>query len=303
MAVALYKPKEHRALAYVYGQDPKVSSLAPLAWVLWELGYPDQAIHSIAEALSLAQELTHPYSIAFAHGFTAWIHQYRQEALLAQQQAEATITLSDEHGVPLWSAWGKITKGWAMTEQGLGVAGIEEIHHGQAALLEMGAELQGSYFLALLADAYRKVGDVEAGLRTLAEALAFVERTGERYYEAELYRLKGELTLLQASKEQRAKGKEREAEGYFLKAIDAAQKQHAKSLELRAVMSLVRLRQQQAVQPESRTAQHAARSKLTEAHQMLSAVYNWFTEGFDTKDLQEAKALLETLETREVQNR
>ena len=197
--VALYDPQEHRALAFAYGQDPKVSSLAPLALALWELGYPDQALKSVTEALLLAQELAHPYSVAFAHGFAAWIDQYRREALLAQQQAEAAVTVSAEQGVPLWSAWGTITKGWALTEQGQGVAGINEIHQGQAALQTLGAELQRSYFLALLADAHRKVGQIGEGLRALAEALAFVEKTGERFWEAELYRLKGELTLQKLS--------------------------------------------------------------------------------------------------------
>jgi predicted ATPase len=161
----------------------------------------------------------------------------------------------------------------------------------------------------LLAEAYGKAGQAEDGLATLAEALAVVDKNGERFYEAELYRLKGELTLQQAS--QKSKGKSQkskmtdprpltpdphaEAEACFFKAIEIAQRQQAKSLELRAVMSLVRLRQQQAAQLESRHTQHETRIRLDEAHHMLSKIYGWFTEGFDTKDLQEAKVLLAEL--------
>jgi predicted ATPase len=300
--VALYNPLQHRALAFLYGQDPKVSSLSPMAWALWELGYPDQALKSIHEALTVAQDLSHPYSLTFALGFAAWIHQYRREEHLAQRQAEAAITLSVEQGIPLWLAWGTITRGWALAEQGRGVEGVKQIRQGWAALQAMGAELQGSYFLALLAEVYGKVGKVEEGLNALAEALAFVDKTGEHYYEAELYRIKGELSLAQSKTSPRQvqdksqTGQEKsedpnpqhptpstqtEAEACFLKAIEIAQKQQAKSLELRATMSLARQWQQQ--------------GKTAEARQMLAEIYNWFTEGFDTKDLQEAKALLEEL--------
>ncbi len=142
-----------------------------------------------------------------------------------------------------------------------------------------GAEALLSQFLILLAEAYKKGGQAEEGLRVLAEAHDHVDKTGERYYEAELYRLKGELTL--QSEVQSPRPKVEAAEAYFLRAIEITRKQQAKSLELRAVMSLARLWQQQ--------------GKRTEAHRLLSEVYNWFTEGFDTTDLQEAKVLLEQL--------
>src|SRR5262249_23160012 len=144
------------------------------------------------------------------------------------------------------------------------------------------AGLFQSYFLALLAEAHGKAGQAEDGLATLTEALTVVDKSGERFYEAELYRLKGQLTL--QSKVPGPKSKvEEEAEGHFLKAIETARRQQAKSLELRAAMSLSRLWQQQ--------------GKKAEAHQMLAEIYGWFTEGFDTKDLQEAKALLDSLES------
>jgi predicted ATPase len=157
--------------------------------------------------------------------------------------------------------------------------------------------------LTVLAEAYGKRGKIEEGLQTLADAFQIIHDTDERLYEAELYRLKGDLLLAQESQKSKIETDPRplppdpqaEAEACFLKAIDIARQQQAKSLELRAVMSLVRLRQQQATQNESRTTQHEARTGLDEAHQMLSFIYNWFTEGFDTKDLQEAKGLLEAL--------
>jgi predicted ATPase len=201
------------------------------------------------------------------------------------------VTLCTEQGVPFWLAEGTILRGWALAEQGNREEGIVQIRQGLAAYRATGVEMMRSYFLALLGEACGKMGQREEGLNVIAEALGQVNHTGERVYEAELYRLKGELTLQQESKEHGAKSengkelavssKEQEAEGCFLKAIEIAQKQQAKSLELRATVSLARLWQQQ--------------GKQREAHQMLSEVYNWFTEGFDTKDLQDAKALLENV--------
>jgi predicted ATPase len=176
---------------------------------------------------------------------------------------------------------------------------------GMGALRAIGSEIERPCFLAALAEAYGQEGQAEEGLTLLAEALALVDRTREQFYEAEVYRLRGELTLqkfqVQGSKFQvenpqsAFRNPQSDAEAYFLKAIEIARKQQAKSLELRAVMSLVRLRQQQATQSASRNTQHETRNRLDEAHTMLSEIYHWFTEGFDTKDLQEAKALLESL--------
>jgi predicted ATPase len=190
-----------------------------------------------------------------------------------------------------------------------------QIREGLAAAEAARTKLYGPLLLGALAQGYAQGGQVEEGLKVIAEALAMVEKNEERWSEAELYRLKGELLLAQEVKSQKSKGKsqkskisspqplthstqaevEQEAEECFLKAIAIAQKQQAKSLELRAVMSLARLRQHQAAQEELRPTHHETRMKLGEAHTMLSEIYNWFTEGFDTKDLREAKALLEEL--------
>ena len=185
-------------------------------------------------------------------------------------------------------------RGWVLSEQGQGEEGILQIHKGLAAFRATGAGIALPFYLALLATAYEKVGQVEEGLSVLAEALAVVDRNGERIYEAELHRLKGELLLqkfqVSSSKLQGPLNPQHltpsiqtevEAEACFLKAIEISRQQQAKSLELRATMSLARLWQQQ--------------GKQKEAHNMLSEIYNWFTEGFDTRDLQGAKTLIEEL--------
>jgi TOMM system kinase/cyclase fusion protein len=276
---ALYNRDQHRAYASSYvGHDPGVMSLCYAALALWNLGYAEQALQRIHRALVLAHDLSHPHSLAVALTFAAWLHQFRQEIQATQERAEAVITLCTDQDFPYWSAFGTILQGWALAEQRLGVKGIAQMSRGLIALEATGTELDRSYFLALLAETHGKVGQAEEGLRVLTEALAAVDRTRERYYEAELYRLKGEL-MLQAQIQGPASNVAEEAETCFLKAIEVAHHQQAKSLELRAVMSLSRLWQQQ--------------GKKDEARQMLAEIYHWFTEGFDTKDLQEAKALLD----------
>jgi TOMM system kinase/cyclase fusion protein len=278
--IALHDPQQYRSLAWA-GAHPGVACLPYAALVLWHLGYPDQALKRSYEALTLAQELSHPHSLAYVLSFTAWLHQCRREEQLTRERAEATITLSTEQGFPFWVAYGTNLRGWALAEQGQGKEGIVQIHQGLGAYQATGSYLNQSYYLAMLAEVYGKAGQAEGGLNAVAEALAAVDRTEERFYEAELYRLKGALTL--QSRVQGPKSKvEKEAEECFLKAIEIALRQQAKSLELRAVTSLARLWQRQ--------------GKKEEARQMLAEIYRWFTEGFDTKDLQEAKALLEELQ-------
>jgi predicted ATPase len=279
--IALYRPQQDYSHAFLAGQEPGVVTLSHATFALWSLGYPDQALERSHEALALAQGLSHPFSLAFALDFAAVLHQFRREAHAAQRRAEAAITLCSEQGFPYWLAIGTILQGWALTEQGQREEGMAQMRLGLNAWLATGAELRRPYFLTLLAEAYGKVGQLEEGLTLLAEALAQVEKTGECYYEAELYRLKGTLTLQSKGTDLRSltPDPQGEAEACFHKAIEIARKQQAKSLELRASTSLARLWQQQ--------------GKKIEAHKLLLEVYNWFTEGFDTKDLQEAKALLE----------
>ena len=272
---SLYNALQHHALTFSYGgYDPGVGCLCYTTLAQWVLGYPEQALKSSHEALTLAQELlSHPFSLIYALLFTATFHQLRQEGSVVQDRAEVAITLSTEQGSPFWLGWGTILRGWRLAQQGQSAQGIRQLRDGLAAWQTTGSGIFQSYWLAILAEAYGRAGQVEEGHKTVVEALAFVEISDERFCEAELHRLKGELTL-QA-------GDRKEAEACFRTAIDIAQQQAAKSWELRAATSLARLWQGQ--------------DKQAEAHTLLSDIYNWFTEGFDTKDLQQAKALLQEL--------
>jgi predicted ATPase/class 3 adenylate cyclase len=297
--IALYDPQQHRSHAFLYGQDPGVVCRAHSALALWWLGYPEQALQRSHEVLSLAQELAHPFSLGMALYCAACLHQLRREGPPAQERAEALIALSGEQGFSYWAATGTILRGWALAMQGQGEEGIAQIRQGLAAHRATGAEVGRPYRLAGLAEAYGKAGQVEEGLAVLAEALVTQQNTGEGYYEAELYRLKGTLLVRQAAGgdasrttcpqgnteiSMLAEAEERaltEAEACFRRALEIARSQQAKSLELRAAMSLSQLWQRQ--------------GKRDEARQLLVPIYRWFTEGFDTTDLQEAKALLDEL--------
>jgi class 3 adenylate cyclase/predicted ATPase len=298
--IALYDPQQHRSLALLYGEDPGVVCRSYAARVLWFLGHPDQALTRSHDALTLAQEVAHPFSHTYALICAAALHQFRRERHTTQAQAEVATRLATEQGLPYWGAWGTILWGWALAAQGQGAEGIAQIRRGLAAYRATGAELLCPYFLALLAEAYGSIGQDEEGLRVLAEALPMVHHNGVRFYEAELHRLKGELLWQQAvgtggtlastktsmgiladvGATRRSLGLT-EAETCLHQALDVARHQQARSLELRAAVSLARLWQQQ--------------GKQAEARQLLAEVYGWFTEGFETVDLQEAKALLEEL--------
>jgi predicted ATPase len=274
--IVLYHPQTHAACTFDCGQDPGVICLSHAALTLWHLGYPDQALQRSNEALALARELSHPMSQAAARFFAAWLRQARQEARDTQEQAEATMKLANEQGFTHWFVGAMELRGWALVAQKHGqdatMEGMKQIRQGQATAQAMGAKLACPQTLALLAEAHEAQGQTEEALRLVTEALLVVATTGERWCEAELLRLKGELLRKQAMSE---------AEACFHQARDLAHDQQAKSLELRAVMSLARLWQQQ--------------GRCAEAWQLLAEVYGWFTEGFDTADLQEAKVLLEEL--------
>ena len=226
--------------------------------------------------LMLAQNLAHPHSLVYALNWAAMLHLYCREGHTVHARAEEEMALSNEHGFPIWSAFGMILRGWALAEQDeQRMEGIRQIRQGIATWRATGAEVFQPYHLALLAEAYGAGGQVEAGLRVLAEALSVVDKTAERYCAAELHRLMGELLLRHPSPD------ERQAETCFHQALAVARHQQAKSLELRGATSLSRLWQRQ--------------GKRTAAYELLAPIYGWFTEGFDTADLQEAKALLVAL--------
>jgi predicted ATPase len=271
--VALYDAHLHRSLAFRYGADPGVVCRLYAARALWLLGYPDRSLQSIHEALTMAEDLSHPFTLAFTLDAATIVHIARREVQVAQERAEAAITLSTEQGLTQWLAQGLIHRGWALAAQGQGEEGIAQMHRGVAAWRATGAELAGSWHLALLAEASGGIGQADEGLRGLAEALAVVDKTGERWWEAEMHRVEGLLQLARADAER--------AEACFQQALDVARLQQAKSWELRAAISLGRLWQQQGKQAEARA--------------LLAPVYGWFTEGFDTADLQDAKGLRDEL--------
>jgi len=268
-------PQQHRSLAFLYGFDFGSALLAQDAYALWMLGYPDQAVQRSHEALALAEGLDHPFSLGRAVFFAAMLHLFRREGRATQERAEAAIRLSTEQGFAFWLAWGTILRGWASTEQGQVEEGIAQMPQGLTASRATGGVNVTTLALASLAEAHGKAGHTEEGLSVLAETLAVVDQTEERFWEAEIHRLKGELLRSQAIPD------EQQAETCFHQALNIARHQQAKSLELRVAVSLSRLLQRQ--------------GKPDEARQMLAEIYGWFTEGFDTADLKEAKGLLEEL--------
>ena len=253
--------------------DAEVVGRCHTTHILWLLGYPDQALQQSQEALALAQELEHPWSLAFACLHAARLHQFRREVHGVYKHAEAVIALATAHGFPHYVALGTILRGWALTAQAQEAAGMTQIWQGFASYRATGAHVYQPYVLALLAEAFGRRGRVDEGLSYLTEALTLVDTTAEGWWTAELYRLQGEARL------QQALSAAAQAEACFHQALALARRQQAKSLELRAAMSLSRLWQQQ--------------GKRDAARAILAPIYGWFTEGFDTADLQEAQALLE----------
>ena len=276
-AIALYDPKRHQGHTFLYGQDPGVACLAFGAVALWLLGYPDQAVQRSREAVSLGEELCQPSTLALALHFAAMLRQYRREPPAVQDNAEVSTAIANEHRFSFWLGGGLVLRGWAMAEQGERASGMADLRQGLATWKAAACVTYRTYFLALLAEALGRDGRIEEGLDVLAEALTLMHETGEGLHGAELYRLQGEFLI------RREAGQDAfaEAETCFHQALALARAQHAKSLELRAAVSLARLRQK--------------KGRQTEARPMLAECYDWFTEGFDTPDLRDAKTLLEQL--------
>jgi predicted ATPase len=295
-------------LAAMYLSDPirggsrlGVSLRRHTAWALWYLGYPEQARQRSDKALTLAQELAHPYSLAYALYFATMLHCWRREAPAAQTQAKAMIVLARQQEFPAMEVRGTFLRGWALAAQGQRTEGMAQMCQGMEAQRKMGMETARLYQLALLAEASAWVGQTAEALRLLDEALALTYQYGGHFYQAEVYRLIGEVLRMQEAgggmsgspapelptidghgdEATGPSSRPTEAETWFRQALDVARRQQAKSLELRAAMSLSRLWQRQ--------------GKRKAAYELLAPIYGWFTEGFDTADLQEAKVLLETL--------
>ena len=277
----LYNRQQHRPLPFASGVDPGVGYILFYGAVaLWVRGYPDQAAARSHQALAIARTLSQPFTLGLALYNVALLHQFRREKQAALEQAQATIALATEYNFPLWLATAKIIQGWVLAGQGKVQAGINQIRQSLNTFrITLGGITGGEpgmpQYLSVLAEVYGQAGLFKEGLNMVDETLVAVNNGGERSGEAELYRLKGELLHKVEVKA------DEEVEAYFHKAIEVACRQQAKSLELRAVMSLCRLWREA--------------GKKEEARQMLAEIYGWFSEGFDTGDLQEARTLLAVL--------
>jgi predicted ATPase len=234
---------------------------------LWHLGYPDQAARCSQQAIAIAEEISHPFSLAAALSWDAALHQLRREAGQTLEAAKADLALTTEQIIPFFAAQGMVLRGWALVEQGRCDEGTAGLRAGIDAYRATGANLETSQWLALLAEACGRVGRTDEALAIVREALAGIESSGIRYHEAELHRLEGELSL--------GRDDERSA-ACFCRAIEIARAQQAKSLELRAALGLARLWLRQ--------------DRRKEARELLTPIYGWFTEGFDTADLKDANA-------------
>jgi predicted ATPase/class 3 adenylate cyclase len=282
-AITIYDQNDYSSLAHVYGQDSGVVCRSHAAWALWFLGHPDQARTLNEQAVTLARGLSHPhpYSLAVALDFAAWLHQLFRDRQKTQELAQEAMALSTENEFVFWILMGMILQGWALTEGDTIADGIAQVRHGLATYRATGAEIMRPYYLGLLAEVAGKVGRAEEGLSLLTEALDAIEDSRECWWEAELHRLRGELTLARSQPQNPEFEDQKTAEKCFRQALNIASRQGAKSLELRATLSLSRLWQ--------------IHGKRAEARRKLAEAYDWFTEGLDTADLRDAKALLAEL--------
>ena len=274
-ALALYDPERHRPLAFGYAQDVRVAGLSWLALALFLQGFPEQALRRSDEAVSAAPEIGHPNTTAQSLLCACVLSELVGRRQRVQAHAEVLVALATEHGLPFWLAMGTIMGGWALADAGEAEAGIAQLCRGLVAWEDTGAALIVPYYLGLLAKALAQAGRVGEGLGALTEALDRVAATEELWFKAELHRLRGELLLALPAPHQS------EAEACLHHALAVARDQGARLWELRAATSLARLWRDQ--------------GRRAEAHDLLAPVYGWFTEGFDTADLKDAKALLDEL--------
>ena len=292
--IEIYQPQLHPVPTFLhFVADPGMTLLAYSAPLLWSLGYPVQAEARLAEAARIGKDRSHPFSDAVLLYFTTVLNQHRDDVEKVERAATEMLQICQEHGFSLWEAAATVMQGWALTELNHPEKGIPMIRKGIAAWEKTRAELQLPLFLALLAQAYQRAGQYTLALQTLDSALSVVTRTGERAYDAELTRRKGELCLALGKTTEAVSGGEfgvtnpsynavEKAEAYFQEALAIARRQGAKSWELRAALSLSEL--------------WCTQNRSREAHNLLRPIYLWFSEGFDTRDLQQAKHLLEKLQ-------
>ena len=275
-ALSLYDPQKHRSLINKYGYDAQMVCASYLSWTLYALGYPEKALERSREAMSAARELSHPYTTAHALYFRCQLCQFFRDRQGVRTHTAELVSICTEQKFPFWLALGTILQGWALANSDAGPmdAALDQMHRGLAAYSSTGASHWSPYLLGLLAEAHRNAGEIDAALNAINEALERAKKTGERWYEAELHRHHGEVLLQTASPDA-----PKEAEACFQQGLAVAREQMAKLYELCAAISLARLWRDQ--------------GKRDEARDLLAPTYRWFTEGFATPDLQEAKALLD----------
>jgi len=271
-----YDKTQHRQDAV---QDIGVMCLCYSSWGKWQLGYPDNALQRAEKVVKLSTELDHPFSMGEAYGFRASIRHFRGEAEAARQDAERAIKICDDHGFAVWLAHAKLMHGRVLAELGEQAAGIEEMREAYGMWAATGAVVTTPFYLAMQAEGLALAGRSDDGLVLLEKAIDIVRHCGERYYEAEIHRLFGELILQSAAL--RGIDRNGEAERWFLSGLAAAEAATLKSLELRCATSLGRL--------------WASQGRPEQALQVLAPTYGWFNEGAGTRDLELARRLLEEL--------
>ncbi len=271
--IALYDVSQHQAQVSMFGVDLGVFCQAWSAHPLWHLGYLDQSLQRSHAAVALAKTLGHPFSQALAMAYAAMLFQFNRNSKLVQEWAGTTINFCAEHGVGYYDNWATILHGWALAEQGALVEGIDQMQQGLADFRGSSSEARLPYYLTLLAESYGKAGQVQAGLKRLAEALDFAEKNNDDWYSAETHRLMGELML--------QSGETEKAEACFQKSLGISRRQKARTLELRATVSLARLWLQQ--------------NRQAKARNILEGIFSWFSEGFDMVDLKTARQLIDEL--------
>ena len=273
--LGIYKPETDHLLASVAAFDMRAVALTYLSWDLFILGCPGQAASQSEQAVAWSRSLHHPHTLAFSLNYAALVHQLARSKRSHRALLAELILVATEHRFPQWLACADVMRGYALGVRGATAEGLALIRKGLAKRSEMGASWNQPYYLALLALTNDRAGQADEAINLLDTAIEIVERTGERWFEAELCRLQGEWHVAHRQDE-RIK-----AEASFRRAIDVAQNQQAKMWELRASTGLARLWRDQ--------------GKRSEARDLLAPIYDWFTEGFDTLDLKEAKALLDEL--------
>ncbi len=275
--IAIEPTAELRLEVYRYDVvDPWIAARSYFSWACWHLGYPDRSLAQSNEAVRIAESLDHSFSSALALSFSQWAHQFRRDVAKTRATAERALAISRAHGFAFWYGWCGVMRGWAMAQQGQHEGAVAEIRQGIVDWRAQGSELGSHYYYALLAEACAAAGRIDEAFAALGQASRFAADTGEGFYAPEIPRLRGRLLLKQGT----AAGDE--AESCFRQSLALAREQQAKSLELRAAHSLARLLH--------------SRGDTAAARETLAPVYHWFTEGFDTHDLQQAKQVLDSLE-------